>query len=270
MTQHSEAPTQSPSSPNPQTQTKIALITGGNRGLGKSMALHLADHGVDIVFTYRGGAEEAQAVVAALQAKGRRAAALKLDVGDTAQFPAFVAALSTELQRTFGRDRFDFLVNNAGHGVHAGFAQTTEEQFDELMRVHVKGPFFLTQGLLPVIADGGRVLNVSTGLTRITLPGYAAYATMKGAIEVLTRYQAKELGARRISVNVIAPGAIETDFGGGAVRDNTHVNQFIASQTALGRVGLPDDIGGAVALLLAPESAWVNAQRIEVSGGQML
>lgn len=278
MTHNKSPQTPTPSTSNPTTQdggdrggqTKIALITGGNRGLGKSMALHLADRGVDIVFTYRGGASEAQAVVAELQGKGRRAAALQLEVGDSASFPAFVTALSAELQRTFGRSRFDFLVNNAGHGVHASFAETTEAQFDDLVRVHVKGPFFLTQQLLPLIEDGGRILNVSTGLSRMTIPGYAAYAMMKGAIEVLTRYQAKELGARRISVNVIAPGAIATDFGGGAVRDNTHVNQFIASQTALGRVGLPDDVGGAVALLLSPESAWVNAQRIEVSGGQML
>jgi NAD(P)-dependent dehydrogenase (short-subunit alcohol dehydrogenase family) len=278
MTHNKSPQTPTPSTSNPTTQdggdrggqTKIALITGGNRGLGKSMALHLADRGVDIVFTYRGGASEAQAVVAELQEKGRRAAALQLEVGDSASFPAFVTALSAELQRTFGRSRFDFLVNNAGHGVHASFAETTEAQFDDLVRVHVKGPFFLTQQLLPLIEDGGRILNVSTGLSRMTIPGYAAYAMMKGAIEVLTRYQAKELGARRISVNVIAPGAIATDFGGGAVRDNTHVNQFIASQTALGRVGLPDDVGGAVALLLSPESAWVNAQRIEVSGGQML
>lgn len=278
MTHNKSPQTPTPSTSNPTTQdggdrggqTKIALITGGNRGLGKSMALHLADRGVDIVFTYRGGASEAQAVVAELQGKGRRAAALQLEVGDSASFPAFVTALAAELQRTFGRSRFDFLVNNAGHGVHASFAETTEAQFDDLVRVHVKGPFFLTQQLLPLIEDGGRILNVSTGLSRMTIPGYAAYAMMKGAIEVLTRYQAKELGARRISVNVIAPGAIATDFGGGAVRDNTHVNQFIASQTALGRVGLPDDVGGAVALLLSPESAWVNAQRIEVSGGQML
>lgn len=278
MTHNKSSQTPTPSTSNPSTQdgddrasqTKIALITGGNRGLGKSMALHLADRGVDIVLTYRGGASEAQAVVAELQGKGRRAAALQLEVGDSSAFPAFVSALADELQRTFGRSRFDFLVNNAGHGVHAGFAETTEAQFDELVRVHLKGPFFLTQQLLPLIEDGGRILNVSTGLSRMTIPGYAAYAMMKGAIEVLTRYQAKELGARRIRVNVIAPGAIATDFGGGAVRDNTHVNQFIAAQTALGRVGLPDDVGGAVALLLSPESAWVNAQRIEVSGGQML
>lgn len=278
MTHNQSPQTPTPSTSNPLTQdgsdrggqSKIALITGGNRGLGKSMALHLADRGVDVVFTYRGGASEAQAVVAELQGKGRRAAALQLEVGDASSFPAFASALAEELQRTFGRSRFDFLVNNAGHGVHAGFAETTEAQFDDLVRVHLKGPFFLTQQLLPLIEDGGRILNVSTGLSRMTIPGYAAYAMMKGAIEVLTRYQAKELGARRIRVNVIAPGAIATDFGGGAVRDNTHVNQFIASQTALGRVGLPDDVGGAVALLLSPESAWVNAQRIEVSGGQML
>ena len=258
MTQHTPSPNQ------------IALITGGSRGLGKSMALHLAERGVDIVFTYRSGASEAQELLSELRGRGRKAAALALDVGDAGSFPAFISALTAELSTTFGRDHFDFLVNNAGVGVHAGFAQTSESQLDDLFRIHFKGPFLLTQGLLPLIVDGGRILNVSTGLTRMTIPGYAAYAAVKGAVEVLTRYQAKELGARRITVNVIAPGAIATDFGGGAVRDNAQVNGFIASQTALGRVGLPDDIGGAVALLLGPEAGWVNAQRIEISGGQML
>jgi NAD(P)-dependent dehydrogenase (short-subunit alcohol dehydrogenase family) len=247
--------------------SRIALITGGSRGLGRSMALHLADHGVDVVLTYRTGEKEAQAVVDLIAARGRKAVALALDVGDSRSFAAFAESLKGALGRAWQRDRFDFLVNNAGVGAHASFAETTEEQFDELVRIHLKGAFFLTQKLLPLIADGGRILNVSTGLARFTMPGFAAYAAMKGGVEVLTRYMAKELGARKISVNVIAPGAIETDFGGGAVRDNEQLNKMIASQTALGRVGLPDDIGGAVAMLLAPENHWINGQRIEVSGG---
>jgi NAD(P)-dependent dehydrogenase (short-subunit alcohol dehydrogenase family) len=250
--------------------TPIALITGGSRGLGRSAALHLAAQGTDVILTYRGRADEAAAVVSRIEALGRRAVALQLDVGRSADFPAFAARVSDTLRTHWQRERFDHLVNNAGVGVHAAFADTTEAQFDELVNVHFKGVFFLTQALLPLIADGGRILNVSSGLTRFALRGYAAYAAMKGAVEVLTRYQAKELGARGIAVNTIAPGAIETDFGGGVVRDNTDVNRFIASQTALGRVGQPDDIGGAIASLLSPASGWVNAQRIEASGGMFV
>ncbi len=231
------------------------------------MALHLADRGVDVVLTYRSGEKEARAVVDAIVAKGRKAVALPLDVGDSRSFGAFAETLAATVQKAFGRTSFDFLVNNAGIGIHASFAETTEAQFDELVNIHLKGTFFLTQKLLPLIADGGRILNLSSGLARFTLPGFSAYAAMKGGIEVLTRYMAKELGPRRIAVNTLAPGAIETDFGGGMVRDNAQMNQGIAAQTALGRVGLPDDIGGAVAMLLAPESNWINGQRIEVSGG---
>ncbi len=248
----------------------VAVITGGSRGLGRSMALHLAERGVDVVFTYRSGAGEAREVVAAVQAKGRRAVALPLDVADSRSFGAFAETLKAELGRGWGRDRFDFLVNNAGTGLHASFADTTEEQFDYLVKVHLKATFFLTQKLLPLIADGGRILNVSSGLARFTFPGTSAYAAMKGGIEVLTRYMAKELGPRRISVNTLAPGAIATDFNGGAVRDNAQLNAAVAAQTALGRVGLPDDVGGAVAMLLSPEGAWINGQRIEVSGGMVL
>ena len=248
----------------------VALITGGSRGLGKSMALHLAERGIDSIITYRSAATEAKAVLAEIASKGRKAVALPLEAGDSSSFGAFAEALKAELSRTWQRKTFDFLVNNAGVGAHASFEQTTEAQFDELMNVHLKGPFFLTQTLLPLIADGGRILNVSSGLARFTFPGYSAYSTMKGGIEVLTRYLAKELGARRIRVNTLAPGAIETDFGGGAVRDNSELNKLVAAGIALGRVGLPDDIGGAVALLLSPESGWISGQRIEVSGGQML
>ncbi|WP_044871519.1 SDR family oxidoreductase [Pseudomonas sp. LFM046] len=249
---------------------KIALITGASRGLGKSMAQHLAAQGIDIIGTYHSKLEDAESLSREIMDLGGHAAMLQLDVSKSATFDAFAASLARLLKNEFGRDNFDFLVNNAGIGIHASFAETTEEQFDQLVNVQLKGPFFLTQKLLPLIADGGRILNISTGLARFALPGYAAYAAMKGGIEVLTRYQAKELGARGISVNVLAPGAIETDFGGGVVRDNSEVNAFIAGNTALGRVGLPEDIGGAVAMLLSDAGRWINGQRVEASGGMFL
>ena len=250
--------------------TKIALITGANRGLGKSAALHLARQGVDLIVTYRGRQDEAQAVVQQIEAMGRRAVALQLDVGNIASLGDFAAQVRHQLDHHWQRNSFDFLVNNAGVGIHELVADTTEAQFDELMNVHFKGVFFLTQKLLPLVADGGRILNISSGLTRFSMPGYAAYAAMKGAVEVLSRYLAKELGARSISVNTLAPGAIETDFRDGAIRDNPEMKRAIAAQTALGRVGLPDDIGGAVAALLTEGSAWINAQRIEASGGMVV
>lgn len=250
--------------------TPIALVTGGNRGLGKNMVLSLARRGVDVIFTFRNNQAEAAEVVAQIEKLGRRAVALQLDVGVASTFGKFAAQVREELRNRWQRDRFNYLVNNAGVGAHASFAETTEEQFDQLVNVHFKGPFFLTQKLLPLLADGGRIINISSGLTRFSYPGYAAYASMKGAIEVLTRYQAKELGARGIAVNTVAPGAIETDFGGGRVRDDKALNAAIAAQTALGRVGRPEDIGGVIASLLAPENGWINAQRIEASGGQML
>jgi NAD(P)-dependent dehydrogenase (short-subunit alcohol dehydrogenase family) len=249
---------------------RIALITGGNRGLGKNAAMALAAAGVDVVITYRGNRAEADAVVADITRLGRRAQALQLDVGVVGSFDAFAQQLREVLRQQWQRDQFDFLVNNAGVGIHASFAETTEAQFDELMNVHFKGVFFLTQTLLPLIADGGRVLNVSSGLARFSFPGYSAYGAMKGAIEVLTRYLAKELGARGIAVNVLAPGAIETDFGGAAVRNNAELKQHIGSLTALGRVGQADDIGGVVAALLSPAMGWVNGQRVEASGGMLL
>ena len=249
---------------------KIALITGGSRGLGKDMALSLARKGTDVILTYNSKKAEAEDVVAAIEALGRKAVALQLDVAASSSFAGFAGSVRKALAQTWERDNFDFLVNNAGIGIHAPFAETTEEQFDRLMNIQLKGPFFLTQALLPLIADGGRIVNISTGLTRFALPGYAAYASMKGGVEVLTRYLAKELGSRGIAVNVVAPGAIETDFGGGAVRDNQQINQFVASQTALGRVGQPEDIGGVVASLLSDDNRWVNAQRIEASGGMFL
>lgn len=250
--------------------SRIVLITGGSRGLGRNAALHLARQGMDVILTYKGNEAEARAAVREIEALGRQALALQLDVGDSRSFTAFAERVKAELAGRWGRERFDFLVNNAGMGVHASFAETTEEQFDQLFNVHLKGTFFLTQALLPLIADGGRIVNTSSGLARFSLPGYAAYAAMKGGIEVLTRYMAKELGARGIAVNTLAPGAIETDFSGGAVRDNQQLNAQIAGLTALGRVGLPDDIGGAVAALLSEGNGWMTGQRVEVSGGMLL
>ena len=252
------------------TNNKIALVTGGSRGLGKDMALSLAKKGIGVILTYNNKKEEALAVVAEIEQAGQKAAALQLDTGDVKSFDAFFMQVKTVLQDTFGTDRFDFLINNAGIGINAPFAETTEEQFDLLLNVQFKGVFFLTQKALPLLNDGGRIINLSTGLARFCNPGYSAYASMKGAIETLTKYQAKELGARGIAVNVVAPGAIETDFAGGAVRDNPNVNKYIAGTTALGRVGRPDDIGSVVAFLCTDDAKWINAQRIEVSGGMNL
>ena len=252
------------------TTVPIALVTGGSRGLGQSTALHLAKHGTDVILTYKSGGAEAEATVAEIESMGRRAHALPLDVAKSTTFVEFAIRLRDVLSKNWQRDKVNFLVNNAGIGIHANFADTTEAQFDELVNIHLKGVFFLTQKLLPLLADGGRIVNISSGLSRFVLPGYAAYAAMKGAIEVLSRYMAKELGPRGIAVNVVAPGAIETDFGGGMVRDDAQVNAMIASQTALGRVGLPDDIGGVIASLLSPENGWINGQRIEASGGMFL
>lgn len=248
--------------------TKIALVTGGSRGLGRNTALSIARRGGDVILTYRNGAADAETAAAEIRAAGRKAAVLQLDTGDVAAFAAFAEQLRAVLRETWGRETFDHLVNNAGHGDHALIGQTTEAQFDGLVNVHFKGVYFLTQALLPLIADGGRIVNLSSGLTRTTFPGYAAYAAVKGAVEVLTRYMARELGGRGIAVNTVAPGAIETDFGGGAVRDNPEINKVFAGMTALGRAGLPDDIGPMIASLLSEDNRWINAQRIEVSGGQ--
>ena len=250
--------------------SKITLITGGSRGLGRNAALALARQGSGILLTYRSQETEAAEVVAEIERLGGQAAALQLDVGESMSFEGFAAQVRQLLQLKWQRQSFDFLVNNAGVGIHALVTDTSETQFDQLVNVHLKGPFFLTQKLLPLMADGGRILNVSSGLTRFTHPGYGAYAAMKGAIEVLSKYMAKELGARGIAVNSIAPGAIETDFGGGTVRDNAQLNQFLAAQTALGRVGVPDDIGPVIGMLLSDGARWINGQRIEASGGMFL
>jgi NAD(P)-dependent dehydrogenase (short-subunit alcohol dehydrogenase family) len=248
---------------------RIALVTGGSRGLGRSTVISLAERGVDSIFTYNSNRAEAEKVIGLVAAVGRKAVALQLDTGKVRTFDPFVRSVRQALAE-LGAERLDYLVNNAGTSHHKGFDQTTEEELDQLYNVHFKGVFFLTQKLLPLLSDGGRIVNISSGLTRITVPGSGAYASMKGAVEVLTRYLAKELGPRGIAVNTVAPGAITTDFSGGMVRDNPEVNKRVADMTALGRAGQPDDIGPMIAALLSEENRWVNGQRIEVSGGMAL
>ncbi len=250
--------------------TTISLVTGASRGLGRNTALSIARHGGDVILTYRNGAGEADAVVAEIEALGRKAVALQFDVTSIAGAGSFAKTVRSALRETWSRDRLDHLINNAGQGEMASFAETTEAQFDALFDTHVKGVFFLTQALLPVLANGGRIVNLSSGLTRVSVPGFSAYSAAKGAVEVLSVYLAKELGARGITVNVIAPGAIETDFLGGAVRDMPQLNRQFAAMTALGRVGVPDDIGPMIASLLGADNRWVTGQRIEVSGGQTI
>ncbi|MDM1294470.1 SDR family oxidoreductase [Sphingobacterium sp. N143] len=246
---------------------KIALVTGGSRGLGRNMALSLAKKGIDVILTYHNNKEEADQVVSMIQSLGQHAAAFQLNAADTKSFNGFIHQVTAHLNAQTGQSTIDFLINNAGTALYAPFMDTTEEQFDEVYNIHYKGVFFLTQKVLPFINDGGRIINISSGLARFAFPGSSAYGSMKGAIEVLTRYLAKELGSRGIAANVVAPGAIETDFGGGHVRDNKETNAHIASVTALGRAGVPDDIGGVVAFLCTEEARWINGQRIEVSGG---
>jgi len=248
---------------------KIAIVTGGSRGLGQNTVLHLAQRGVHSIFTYNSNKAEADKTVAEVDKAGAKAIALKLDVGNVSSFEPFLEDVTKALT-DFGAERFDFLVNNAGISHHASFEKTTEAELDQLYNVNFKGVFFLTQKLLPLINDGGRIVMISTGLTRIIIPESGPYGSLKGAIEVLTKYLAKELGPRRITVNAVAPGAIQTDFSGGAVRDNPAVNKMVSAATALGRPGLPDDIGPMIASLLTEDNRWINAQRIEVSGGQSI
>ena len=250
--------------------TTVSLVTGASRGLGRNTALSIARHGGDVILTYRKDAAQAKAVVEDIEALGRRAVALELDVTEVSTFPAFAGNVRSALEATWSRDGFDHLVNNAGQGEMASFTETTEAQFDALFGTHVRGVFFLTQALLPLLASGGRIVNLSSGLTRVSFPGFSAYAAAKGAVEVLTVYMARELGGRYITANTVAPGAIETDFLGGAVRDMPDLNKQFAGMTALGRVGLPDDVGPMIASLLGPDNRWVTGQRIEVSGGQTI
>lgn len=258
-----------PNRDKPMTQ-QIALITGASRGLGRNMALHLAKRGVHIIGTYRSGVAQAHSLKQEIEAQGGKIALLPLDITEPLSYSAFSSAVTDTLMSEFGRERFDFLVNNAGNGLFANFVDATEEQFASLVATHLRGPVFLTQKLLPLMEDGGRILNVSSGFVRFTLPGYSLYAAVKAALEVLTRYMAVELGSRQIRVNAIAPGAIATDFGGGAVRDNKDVNAYVAQGIALGRVGLPGDIGAAVAAILSDDMAWANGTTFDVSGGQLL
>ena len=253
-----------------EQRNKIALVTGGSRGLGKNMALKLAEKGLDVIITYNTQKADALAVADQVKQAGCKAAVLQLNTGNVKSFTPFFEELKAILADTFEAERFDFLINNAGIGSNAPFTDVTEAAFDELMNVHYKGVFFLTQGALPLMRDGGGIINVSSGLARFTMNGYSAYASMKGAIEVLTRYLAKELGPRGIKANIIAPGAIETDFSGGMVRDNEQINKHIAGLTALGRVGRPDDIGGVAAFLCTDDARWITGQRIEISGGMNL
>tara|TARA_B000000441_G_C21713131_1_gene333858 strand:- start:348 stop:1106 length:759 start_codon:yes stop_codon:yes gene_type:complete len=249
---------------------KLVLITGGSRGLGKNMALKVAEKGLDVILTYHQNKEEAHQVVSAIKDKGQRAVALQLDTSNTSNFLNFQEELQRVLSEVFKVKKIDFLVNNAGIGINEAFAETSEATFDKLVNIHLKGVFFLTQQLLPMLANEGGIINISSGLARFTMHGYSAYGAIKAAVESLTRYQAKELGKRGIRSNVVAPGAIETDFGGGLVRDNKDVNKIVSSQIPLGRVGQSDDIGGVVAFLCTEEAKWINGQRIEVSGGQNL
>jgi NAD(P)-dependent dehydrogenase (short-subunit alcohol dehydrogenase family) len=249
------------------TSGKVALITGGSRGLGKDMSLQLAKRGFDIIITYNNSVNEAAKVVDQITALGKIAKALHLDVSDTKSFDGFVQNVKSSLTNDFGTENLYALVNNAGIGTYTSIAETSEEVFDSMVNIHLKAPYFITQKLLPVISDGGSIINISSGLTRFSYSNYAPYAIMKAAIESLTKYQAQEFGSRKIRVNTIAPGAIATDFGGGAVRDNKDLNAMIADKTALGRVGLPDDVGSVAAFLCSDDAKWVNAQRIEVSGG---
>ena len=252
------------------TRNKIALVTGGSRGLGKNMAIALAKKGIDVVLTYNTNQQEAANVVAEVQSLGQKATALQLDAGNIKSFDAFFVEMTQYLKKQTGSTNFDFLINNAGTALYAPFTETTEEQFDTVFNLNYKGVYFLTQKALAFMNDGGRIINISSGLARFSFPNSSAYGSMKGAIDVLTRYLAKELGHRRIAANVVAPGAIETDFGGGRVRDNKELNNQLSGLTALGRVGLPDDIGGVVAFLCTEEARWINGQRIEAAGGIML
>ncbi|MFN8347056.1 MAG: SDR family oxidoreductase [Spirosomataceae bacterium] len=246
---------------------KIALVTGGSRGLGKEEAIQLAKRGFDVILTYQSNKTEADKVVNEIQALNKKAAALPLDISTTHSFDTFISELRGVLSSVFNAEKIDALINNAGVGNYSLYTDTSEEAFDAMVNIHLKAPYFLTQKLLPLIHDGGSVLNTSSGLSRFSYPGSSAYGIMKAGIEALTRYQAVELGSRKIRVNTIAPGAIATDFGGGRVRDNKELNDAIASRTALGRVGLADDIGSVAAFLCSDEAKWINAQRIEVAGG---
>lgn len=247
--------------------TKIALVTGGSRGLGKDMATSIAKKGIDVILTYRNNEESAAAVVKEIESLGQKSAALHLDMADFNSLDKFIKDVTAVLKSKWNTGSFDFLINNAGIGATVPFEKVTEELFTEFLNVHFKGVYFLTQKSLPYLNNGGRIINISTGTTRFSNPGYSVYASMKGAVEVFTRYLAKELGAKGIAANVVAPGPIETDFNTGAIRNNPQMKERLASLSPLNKVGEADDIGGVVAFLCTEEAKWINGQRIEVSGG---
>jgi NAD(P)-dependent dehydrogenase (short-subunit alcohol dehydrogenase family) len=248
-------------------QTKIALVTGGSRGLGKEMALALAKKGIDVMITYRTNKEEADKVVQEVESIGRKAASLQLDLAHIHTIDGFVNEIRAALQSKWQTSSFHFLINNAGMGATVPFTNVTESLFDEFLNVHFKGVYFLTQKLLPLLSDGSSIINISSGTTRFANPGYSVYASMKGAMEVLTKYLAKELGVRGIRSNIVAPGPIETDFNNAAIRSNPQLKTILSSLSPLGRVGYADDIGGVIAFLCSDDAKWINGQRIEVSGG---
>ena len=247
--------------------TKIALVTGGSRGLGKNAALKIAEKGLDVIITYNSHKEAAEKTVSEIQALGRKAIAYQLNTKEVNSFDEFVKKVGDHLEENTGSKNIDFLINNAGTALYQPILEVTEEQLDDMVNIHFKGVFFITQKFLPFMNDNGGIINLSSGLARFALPGLSVYGSMKAAVDQLTKYMAKELGARKIKVNAVAPGAIETDFGGGRTRDDKNMNALVASNTALGRAGLPDDIGGVVAFLCTEEARWITAQRIEVSGG---
>ncbi len=249
---------------------KIALVTGGSRGLGRNMALRIAEKGLDVILTYHSNKEAANGVVQAIEQLGQKAVAFQLDTSDTNGFEVFFKKVSDYLSKAFNKNTFDYLINNAGTGIYKPFLETTEDDFDEMMNIHIKGVYFLSQQAVPLLSDGGGIINISSGLARFTLPGSSAYASMKGAVEVFTKYLAKELSSRKIRANVVAPGAVATDFGGGENKENDKKRALISKNTALGRVGEPEDIGGIVAFLCTEDARWINGQRIEASGGIML
>lgn len=252
------------------SNNKIALLTGGSRGLGRDMAVNLSKKGIDVIFTYHTNEAAANEVLNEIEQNGQKAKAFQLDTSDVGQFDEFFTKLSTYLTSTYGSPKFDFLINNAGTGVYKPFMETTEEQFDSMVNIHFKGVYFLTQKAVPLLNDGGRIVNISSGLTRFSFPNSSAYASAKGAVEVFSRYLAKELSHKKIAVNVVAPGAVGTDFGGGENKNNEQKIKAVAGFTALGRMGEPEDIGGIVAFLCTEDAKWLNGQRIEASGGIML
>ncbi len=248
-------------------KNKIALVTGGSRGLGKDMALSLSKVGIDVILTYNTKKTEAEKVVSEIKENGQKAVALHFDVSNIKSIDGFIEQVLHSLKSEWNTDKFDFLINNAGIGATIPIPQVTEESFDNLLNIHFKSVYFLTQKSLSNMNDNGGVIFISSGTTRFCAPGYSVYSSLKGAVEVFTRYVAKEFGQRGIRSNVVAPGGIETDFNNAAIRNNPQMKAFLASQTALGRVGNADDIGSVVAFLCTDAAKWINGQRIEVSGG---